>query len=321
VPSSTPNLNFKSLSPYLIGGALSALLFSFFSRVLGDLGGTLAQLPLLILALLMPRVVPSALGLSALGAGALVLLDLGAQSTLSYCVYVALPSLLFSWLALQHHPTEKKIYWYPLERLMGAVVVYALVLCAFFAVAWLGFDLQEKFFKALEGEWAKFSVTMQEHIELVRGYVKALWPYVPGLSTGFLIWMTTLNTSVTQRWFKKRGLKFPRPALLLSELYLPWGAWTTLAVLGLGWALLIQFDPLLGQAVGNLAIPLIFVFILQGLAIINTFAKMQKKPHLILVIFYGCVVVLGWVLLIVFLMGLLEPWLNLRERLKSVPKD
>ena len=157
---------------------------------------------------------------------------------------------------------------------------------------------------------------MQDSAQFLLGYLKIFWPYVPGISMGVFILMVTFSTSLTQKWFAHKKIKFPRPALTLSELYLPWWCWKVFAGFGLAWAISLQTDlPPLQQIFGNMTLPLVALFLLQGLSIITAFIKKHKNPKMLLVIFYGFVLVFGWTLLILILGGLLEPWLDLRTRL------
>lgn len=298
----------------ILGGLLSALLFSFLWRLIGDIATILALVPLLSLGLMSQnlKTLGAAFAVSVLG----VALFLGIDHTLNYLLYVALPGLFLPYLALQYQGSKNEKKWYPFERLVGVLALYALASTMILMLVWYTFGMGEKAFDMLSGTLQKAPLEVADNIALLSHYLKLLWPYVPGISMGLFIFMVAIATSLTPKWFALHKVKFPRPLLLLSELYLPWWCWKAFAFVGVGWVIALQFDTsFIPYFFGNLTVPLVALFILQGLSVVVTFAKKQKNTQMFLVIFYGFVVVFGWTLLILILVGLLEPWLDLRARL------
>lgn len=293
---------------------MSALLFSFLWRLMGDLSTIFAIIPLFALGLMTsdPKHLLSVFGVSCLA----VALFLGIENTLSYALYVGVPGLMLPYFARQYQGTKSKKVWYPLGRLAGMLGIYALASTVILMFVWHFVGVGEKSFETLSQSLNKMPLESQDQITLLGAYLKLLWPYVPGISMALFVFMIALSTSLTPKWFKAHKVDFPRPPLLLSELYLPWWCWKAFAGVGVAWAIALQFDALFFRHIsGSFLAPLVALFVLQGLSIVTTFTKKQKNTQMLLVIFYGFVLVFGWTLLILILAGLLEPWLDLRTRL------
>jgi len=298
----------------LLGGLFSALLFSFLWRLMGDLATVFSIIPLFTLGLMTsaPKHLATAFGIALLT----VALFLSIENALNYALYVGVPGLVLPYFARQHYSEKGKKIWYPLERLVGILGIYALASTVVLMLVWHFFGIGEKNFETLSSGLKQAPLEAQDQVIFLTTYLKLLWPYIPGISMAVFVFMVAVATSLTPKWFKAHKVAFPRPLLLLSELYLPWWCWKAFAGVGLAWALVLQLETSVFQPVfGNLLAPLVALFTLQGLSVVTTFAKKQKNTQMLLVIFYGFVLVFGWTLLILILAGLLEPWLDLRTRL------
>lgn len=307
-------LKHQRFSHPILGGLISALLFAFLWRVIGDLATIIAIVPMFVVGLMNSdsKSLGLALFISILNIGVL----LGVDQILNYVLYVAAPGLILPRLAMQSQMKARKKTWYPLDRLSGILGLYALGATIILALVWHLTGLGTQAFATIQENLQKSPLDAQDRLQLLIGYLKILWPYVPGISMGIFTLMVTFSVSLTQKWFVRKKVKFPRPALKLSDLYLPWWCWKAFAGFGAAWALALQTDYTVIQHIfGNITLPLVALFLLQGLSIVTVFAKKQKNPKMFLVIFYGFVVVFGWTLLILILGGLLEPWLDLRTRL------
>ena len=307
-------INSQRFSHPILGGLVSALLFSFLYRVIGDFATILSIIPLAVVSFTHGdlKTLGPALGIALLHITFLLALE----QTLSYALYVAAPGIILPRLAMQAKQQGRKKTWYPLERLSGALGLYALCATVLLVVVWHFTNTGPKALEVLTTALQQAPLEAQDRIQLIFKYLTIIWPYVPGASMGLFTLMIAISTSLVQKWFKRHKVKFPRPALKLSELYLPWWCWKAFAAVGAAWAISLQFDiSTLQYVFGNLTLPLVALFLLQGLAIATAFAKKQQNPKMFLVLFYGFVVIFGWTLLILILGGLLEPWLDLRTRL------
>ena len=147
-----------------------------------------------------------------------------------------------------------------------------------------------------------------------------IWPFFPGIYAGLLIILFSIGVSLAQKNKLKPyplfAFSLVRPKLMLSDLYVPWVFWKLFAIVGSITAVSFLIKWPLGLAFfGNISLTLCGLFVLQGMAVITAFAKKQKNPKMFLVVFYVFVVIIGWIILLIVLMGLLEPWLNLRSKL------
>lgn len=305
----------ETLYPVL-GSGISVLLYAILWRLTGDLGSILAQVPLFITTLTFIGS-PLILSIYYLGASLLITLDLGFAQGSTYLLFVALPSLIFPWLILRSQKNQGKTYWYPLKRLIRDLLLYTSTLTLIFSSLWTLGGWGDSVYRQLDEVWTAFPQETKETFMVFQSYITFIWPYVPGIMIGFFILMTTLSTALTQRWFQKQHKAFPRPPLKLTELYLPWATWKAFVGLGILWAILSYVNPSLAQINGNVALCLLCAFLLQGLSILHAFAKKQKNSHMFLVISYVCMLVFGWPLFIFTIMGILEPWIKLRDRISD----
>jgi len=96
---------------------------------------------------------------------------------------------------------------------------------------------------------------------------------------------------------------------------LPWWPWWALAVIGI-------FAFFGSGQVGTISINMLWAllnaFMLEGLAIIHSYSTKYEQRNLFLWIFYTLMVVFGWLALPVLIVGIFEPWLNLKERLCKI---
>ena len=185
--------------------------------------------------------------------------------------------------------------------------------------------------------------TAQQPMQMISGLLGQIWPFIPGLYAATTALFFILGIAVAQKnllvsklsstthgskpiensSLKKKQLtaipSFPYEKLLLSDLYVPWIFWKLFAVIGSLTALgyLMQI-PVLFTIGGNLSLIFLMIFLLQGIAVVNAYAKKQKNSEMFLAGFYVIVLLIGWILIFVILIGALEPWLDLRSRfLKS----
>ena len=101
------------------------------------------------------------------------------------------------------------------------------------------------------------------------------------------------------------------PSPDIASLQLPQGLPIFAAICGLG-----AFMPGLAGFLGvNLAIILAGAFAFAGLAVVHTVARRWPNRRLWLIAVYVFVLVFGWPVLSLALLGLADPWLNLRRRL------
>lgn len=297
-------------------GLATGFSYAFFSSLVGDLA-----IPLIV-ALLLPAVGLMktkgdhlALAIFPL----LIAIPLGLASVLQCALTVISPCLILGRLGMLH---TKKEGWMSVNRLTGALGIYAVFLCVVGLVAWYGLGLSEHTLTMIQQHFDGLPLEVQGHRRTVQVLLTKIWPYIPGIYAGSFTLLFSVGVSVAQKnpfsSLKVLAVKFPRPPLILSELYVPWFFWKVFAGVGgiAALSFMMQWDS--GALIfSNLSLALLGVFVLQGMAVVMAFAKKQKNAKMFLVVFYAFVVLVGWMLIFVVIIGLFEPWVNLRSRLKS----
>jgi hypothetical protein len=132
----------------------------------------------------------------------------------------------------------------------------------------------------------------------------------PGLMAASWLVMVALNAVLAQLLAVRLGVN-RRPTPDLSELELPGWLWPAigvaalLAVLGAGG---------LGFLGRSLLIVLAVPYVFLGLAVVHAFARRVSHRRLALTLFYGAIMLLGWPLVMVLVLGLVEDWAHVRQR-------
>ena len=315
------NSNGKHLAHCLVGGAISSLLFIILTGIVGAIGAAFAQVPLFIIGCLYAKQDKN-IAIGILFATALVVVFQGLEHSLTYLIYISVPGFLLPKLAMQSQKEGDKEVWYPFTRLIGSFGAYCLVICTIQVTIWVLFGVGEQTYNIMMATVNKADPAVQERVLEALPTIKMIWPYMAGVAVGVYVLLTIWSGMIAQRWLKVKGKKLARPGLLLSDLYLPWWCWKVFAVTGLAFVFGLQFNiATLSYFAGSLSLVLIALFTLQGLAVLNTFAKKQKNTKMILVVSYVFMIVFSWILVVLVLLGLLEPWLNLRERINNHFKE
>lgn len=148
-----------------------------------------------------------------------------------------------------------------------------------------------------------------EMVEPIVGLLKPFLPIV--LSLGLMIiWM--LNGALAQRLLVRRGWAL-RPSPALIDLQVPPVFLGVLAVTGvLGYAFFAYPE---GQMAANLAAVTLVPYFLMGLGTVQALAQRTAYRRLILGLTYLLIALTSLASLVVTLLGIFEPWLNLRNKL------
>jgi hypothetical protein len=87
-------------------------------------------------------------------------------------------------------------------------------------------------------------------------------------------------------------------------------------------ALVASFIPgVIGLIATGLAGAMLFAYVLQGLAVIHVYSRgVTFRPLLLAVVYLG-ILLLGWLAIIVAILGLAEPLFGLRARSAHSPPD
>jgi len=304
-------LSSKDWHQILARGVLTALLFQGFltGNPLWVIAAIFHQFPLFSIGLqygLRPFLIGSAVSLCC------ITLLSGVKPALLQGLFFLIPCLLVIFLALRHRQVSNtQVEWYPIGRVVACLTAYTLGLAAFLSITLLTNDnlqmLQQTF---LEG-MGKFNPNMEA---LYQPFIVQLVMILPAFLASFLFLFTLINAVFAQSVLQRFSCNLrPTPSMIHFEL--PWWPWWALAVIGI-------FAFFGSGQVGTISINMLWAllnaFMLEGLAIIHSYSTKYEQRNLFLWIFYTLMVVFGWLALPVLIVGIFEPWLNLKERLCKI---
>jgi hypothetical protein len=308
-------------TPFIIGigsGLVSAALFASAATATA-LAGVLFYLAPLPICLAGLGWGGAAAILSALTGMILIAVTLGPSTAALFALAIGAPIALLTYLALLSRSTEGPqgeaaiIEWYPPGRLVAWAALIAGLLAAILVLI-LGYDqesyresirqiLEHSALKELDKDGTLFT---EENIANLSTLIARALP------AGFaIIWLTI---SLFNLWLaglivdaSSRALR-PWPDLHALEL-------PNALVLVFAGALAASFLPgLPGLLATGFAGALLFAYVLQGLAVIHVYSKDMPFRTLLLTTVYLGILLLGWVAILIAILGLAEPLLGLRQR-------
>lgn len=309
-------------TPIIIGagsGLVAAALFASAATATAVAGVLfyLAPLPLCLAGLGWGGV---AAALSALTGTIVVALAFGPAMAAVFTVSIAVPVALLTHLATLSRPVpaaegqqNAALEWYPPGRLVGWAALIAGLLAGLL-VLFLGYDLDSyresireilghSALKELDRDGTLFT---EENIAKISGLIARALPAVFAVLwltiTLFNLWIAGIIVDASGRalrpWPDLQGLEIPNAFLLIFAV-----------------SLAVSFLPgLPGLLATGLAGALLFAYTLQGLAVIHVYTQGMPLRGLLLAIVYLAILLLGWVAIVVAIVGLAEPSLGLRQR-------
>jgi hypothetical protein len=280
----------------LLTGVPGMVLFAYF-----------VQLPLMFAGLVM--------GLTAsvvAVAGALLINGViaGAVATAIYALVQALPALIVVRQALLSRQQDEAVEWYPPGLLLAQLTCLAGlgVGLAFLMLLDHPGGLQgaiEEFLRSALVELGAIDVEVVPPPEL------GPWIFMfPGLMATSWLVMIVLNGILAQALAVRLGWN-RRPSPDLTTLELPTWLWPALGAAGLVALIGDQGWGFLGR---SLLIVFVVPYVFLGLAVIHTLVRRWSHPSWLLAAVYGALVLLGWPILAVLLLGFVEDWAHLRRR-------
>ena len=292
----------------LAGLISSALFLALSSGVPGIvLLAYFIQLPLLFVGLTL------GLAASVIAAASAVLvcsLIAGVIAAALFALIQAIPAVLVIRQTLLSRRQNGKVEWYPPGLVLAQLATFAaLCIIAGYLVV-LGHP------GGLQGMLSEFiGATLAELSGAETGATASAelsgWMFLfPGLMAASWLVMVVVNGAIAQALAVHLGLN-RRPSPALGELELPGWLWPAIGVAAL---LAVLGDDGLGFLGRSLLIVLVVPYIFLGLAVIHAFARRWSHRRLALTIFYGGVMLLGWPLLAVLLLGFVEDWAHVRQR-------
>jgi hypothetical protein len=258
--------------------------------------------------------------ISALTGTVVIAASLGPATTAIFALSVAAPTALLAHLALLSRPAATPqgqvvgaLEWYPPGRLLGWAALMAGVLAGILVLV-LGYDqeayrqlireiLEHSTLKELDRDGTLFT---EETIASLSGMLARALPAAFAVIwltiTLFNLWIAALIVEASGRalrpWPDLHGFELP-------NVFVPIFAG----------ALAASFLPgLPGLLATGLAGALLFAYVLQGLAVIHVYSRGVPFRAILLAAVYLGILLLGWVALVVAILGLAEPLVGLRQR-------
>jgi hypothetical protein len=288
----------------LLSGALFVSLLTGFPVVV--MLAYFVQLPLLFVGLSV-----GVAGSVIAGASGVVVVGLIAplMAAALYGLAQALPAVFVVRQMLLSRQSNGQVEWYPPGLLLAQLTGFAALALALAWFALLGQPggLQgtvEAFLRAaLEG----FGQAEQEVPPAEFGRWLFLFPGFVGASW---VVMVVVNAVLAQAFAVRMGWH-RRPTPDFSDLELPWWLWP---LIGVAAFLSLLGDGGLGFLGRAMLIVLVVPYVFLGLAVLHALAHRWSHPMLALIAIYGSIVLFGWPILLVLLLGFIEDWAGLRRR-------
>lgn len=299
-------------------GVIAALLH--LSVTLGSPGAFMlayfAQAPIVATGLalgFMPAAVAAAI--------AAVLVAVGSPGVGALSLFIltsALPVLLIVYFAIQNRVRDGEgedgsVEWYPVGRLLGWLTVLAIVA---FIAAYLVFLGGENGVRGAIETYLKNVLGAVRSVEanaaVVDGLITTMAAVFPAVAAASWLLMIVVNGVMAQKFLTASG-KNMRPIPVYSEIEVP--LWPV-AVIAFG-ALMTFFGGNVGFFGLNVMLIATIPFFFIGLAVLHSISAAWPGRLFLLVGVYLFLVLLVWPAAIIALLGLIEHWVRLRERMHA----
>lgn len=258
--------------------------------------------------------------LSALTGTVVVAASLGASTAAVFALSIAAPTALLAHLALLSRPAATPngqvvgaLEWYPPGRIVGWAALIAGLLAGILVLT-VGYDqeayrdtireiLEHSTLKELDRNGTVFTEEAIASLSSVLARaLPAAFAVIWLTITLFNLWIAALIVDASGRalrpWPDLRGFELPNALVPIFAA-----------------ALAASFLPgLPGLLATGLAGALLFAYVLQGLAVIHLYSRGLPFRAVLLTAVYLGILLLGWVALVVAILGLAEPLLGLRQR-------
>ena len=293
----------------VLAGLISSALFLALSTGLPGmvLLAYFVQLPLLLAGLSM------GLAASVVAAAAAILvcgLIAGVVAAGMFALVQAIPAAMVVRQALLARQDAGGLEWYPPGLVLAQLTALAVLGITAAFVVLLGYP------GGLEGVLADFLSSAlaglgASDVAVSAGPDLDRWMFLfPGLMAASWLVMVAVNAVLAQLLAVRLGVN-RRPSPKLSELELPGGVWPAIGVAAL---LALLGAGGLGFLGRSLLIVLAVPYVFLGLAVVHAFARRVTHRRLALTLFYGAIMLLGWPIVMVLLLGLVEDWAHVRQR-------
>ena len=285
---------------FVLVGAPAAVLVAYF-----------AQLPILLIGLSL------GLGHGMIAAGsalvALMIAGGGVATAGLYFVVHALPTVgILRQSLLCRTDAQQRIIWYPPGPLLAGLTGYTAAMFLLAVMYFAGRDggLMGVLTPVIEAQLSHLLPAMEA---AQRENLNLLWRAIfPGTVASSWLVMVVINGVLAQHLLVRFG-KNLRPTPVYMDLAV--AKWLTfaIAIAAAAWLAGGETFSYVGQ---TLMIIFGFPFVLQGLAVVHTVSRSFSWRGFALLVFYAIFFFTGWLVLLVAILGFVEPWSKIRDRIR-----
>lgn len=234
----------------------------------------------------------------------------GAAALFGYMALAAVPAgVLGRQAMLSRVDDQGETEWYPPGALAGWLFGIGAVIHATFSAV-LG-ARPAGLSGSVEEMLTELAVRVQIPDDRLDPIINYLHPILPGTAIAFLLLVQVGNGALAQGLLVAGGRSI-RPTPDFGALELP--GWTAVAGAVIALAAIV-LDGDLGYFARNLLIVATVPYFLQGLSVVHVLAARTGGGSMILAVFYVTLIVLGWVAVLIVLLGLVEQLVGFRQRL------
>jgi hypothetical protein len=224
--------------------------------------------------------------------------------TLTFSIII--PALIFSYLFhLSRHDSKGQIFWYPPGRLISILTAYVLGVGAVVFIFTVNAEYTSTFHAQV------IEIAPQELKPYYSQIADKIVKLLPAITSGAILLATLMNGMLAQLFLVKTH-KNKRPTPSISSIELPWWLWISLALFGVGSVILHGTSKVFCI---NMVFIISLSFVFEGISIIHTILAWYAPGKMFIWIFYISMILFGWPILIVVILGLFEPWFKIRERI------
>lgn len=213
---------------------------------------------------------------------------------------------------LSRNVDKDQIEWYPSGLLLANLIAYGigLIILQSYLTDWAHETAQ------LQLQFTEQAKKLPSDQQLYYNQMSSMMlSFFPGIMAVSITGLQILLALFAQKILEHKNLNL-RPMPRFIDISLPWWLWIALAFCGIG--VVAFYESTIGLIAKNVILLLIFAFFLEGLSIIHAFSRKIKNGNFKLRIFYLFVIVFGWLIIIVALLAIFEPWLQLRQRFSKL---
>jgi hypothetical protein len=247
---------------------------------------------------------------------------LGLEDTVMFLAAQAAPAGLVIWLALKPPIlAEDEIEWVWLGSVLSWLACYGVIVFMLLVAAFL----DEGSSQGLEASLAEGLNQMVTQVaagadpDKIQAVTSALARYFPAIVLASWLIMTAINAVLGFR-LARRFFGPKRPEPVWSAMWLP--SWLMTVIAASSLLALIGKGSTVGFVGGNAALALCMPYVFLGFATAHTLAARLGPRRAVLWGLYVAVVLLGWPVLLVAILGFVEDWIGVRRRYAVIrPED